>query len=65
MVFEAMLALTVMLLVVWWTFRSRRREAEWPADEGLPIDESKTVDETQRADGTVEIDALARTDTLR
>ncbi len=30
--FEALLALTVMLLVVWWTFRSRRREPEEPED---------------------------------
>ena len=35
--FEALLALAVMLALVWWTFRARR-EAEVPADEDGPAD---------------------------
>ena len=40
-VFEAMLALTVMLAVVWWTFRGRTTDAadEPPADEP-PVDKT-------------------------
>jgi len=40
-VFEAMLALTVMLAVVWWTFRGRTTDTadEPPADES-PVDKA-------------------------
>ena len=34
-VFEALLALAVMLALVWWTFRTARRHA-LPAAEGAP-----------------------------
>lgn len=34
-VFEALLALTVMLVVVWWTFRSRREPGD-AAPEDTP-----------------------------
>ena len=38
MLFEALLALAVMLAVVWWTFRGRAdvadADAETPGDEG-------------------------------
>jgi len=33
-VFEALLALTVALLLVWWTFRSRREADDDPGDAG-------------------------------
>ena len=36
-VFEALLALAAALLVVWWTFRSRR-EADAPAPDERPDD---------------------------
>ena len=32
-VFEALLALAVMLAVVWWTFRGRADSADTPVDE--------------------------------
>ena len=35
--FEALLALAVMLALVWWTFRARR-EAEVPAEDDAPGD---------------------------
>ena len=39
-VFEAMLALSVMLVVVWWTFRGRTDTADEPPADEPPVDKA-------------------------